>query len=301
MHDARGSLKKTGMDHPNDLPLEPALVESVLERLGFTERPDPDLEGLRAVYAAWSRSVPFDNLRKLIHVDSGDTGPLAGDDVREFLGAWLAWGTGGTCWAGNGALCALLQALGFDAVRGIGTMMVAPDLPPNHGTVVVRMDDRRWLVDASMLHVEPLLLDDDTETGVDHPGWGVRCAKRDGKWRVRWRPLHMPDGVDCRIDLLQTDAASFCDHHEATRGWSPFNYQANARRIRDGRVTGLAFGLHVEIDASGNVTSRQVDHDGRLRVMVEDLGIHPELAERVPPEKPTPPPPWSASAAGHDD
>lgn len=284
------------MGHPNDLPLEPALVESVLDKLGFAKHPDPDLEGLRAVYGAWSRAVPFDNLRKLIHVDSGSTAPLAGDDVREFLRAWMAWGTGGTCWAGNGALCALLQALGFDAVRGVGTMMVAPELPPNHGTVVVRLDDRRWLVDASMLHVDPLLLDEERETSVEHPAWGLRCAKRDGKWHVHWRPLHIPEGLDCRIDLLETDAKDFRERHEDTRGWSPFNYQANARRIRDGRVVGLAFGLRVEIDAAGNPSAAPVDHDARLRVMTEELGIHPELAEKVPADRPTPPPPWSGTA-----
>jgi N-hydroxyarylamine O-acetyltransferase len=136
--------------------LDRDLVERVLERLGFASAPGPDRAGLAAVYAAWCRRVPFDNVRKRLHVAAKDPSRLPGDDPPEFLAAWLAWGTGGTCWAGNGALCELLRALGFDAERGVATMMALPDLPPNHGTVFVSLDGARWMVDASILFAEPL-------------------------------------------------------------------------------------------------------------------------------------------------
>lgn len=287
------------MRHPNEVPLDPALTERVLERLGIARRPDPDFDGLREVYAAWSQAVPFDNLRKLRHVSANDAGPLPGDDVRDFLQAWLAWGAGGTCWAGNGALCMLLRSLGFEAVRAVATMLVAPNVPPNHGSVVAHVDGRCWLVDASMIYAEPLLLSEDAETAVEHPARGVRCNRRDQRWHVRWRPLHLPDGFECRLEALSAGAAEFCERHEATRAWSPFNYEANARVNRGDRVIGLAFGHRVELDATGAVLRTPVDADGRLRVMVDELGIHPELAEQVPSERPTPPPPWSNTAAAH--
>ena len=135
------------------------LLERVLTRLGLSNRPAPTLDGLRTLYAAWCRNVPFDNVRKLIHVHHHDSGPLPGDDATDFFEAWLAYGTGGTCWAGNGALYTLLLSLGFHASRGIGTMLVAPHIPPNHGTVLVTYDDTRYVVDASILHSEPLRLD----------------------------------------------------------------------------------------------------------------------------------------------
>lgn len=288
------------MLHPNETPLAPALVERVLDRLGLPGRPPADLDGLHRVYAAWSQSVPFDNLRKLIHVESGDAGPLPGDRASEFLEAWLAWGCGGTCWAGNGALAMLLHTLGFEAARGVATMLVVPDLPPNHGTVIVTLDDRRWMVDASMIHGEPLLLDEDRDTAVAHPARGVRCRRIEGRWHVRWRPLHQADGMDCRLDALEADAAEYSERHDATRGWSPFNWQANARANRGDRVVGLAFGQRVEIGADGSITRTPVDHDARLRVMIDELGIAAELAERVPADRPTPPPPWSATAAAQD-
>src|SRR5437868_5757404 len=113
------------------------LTEQVLERLGFSARPEPTLGNLSHIYATWCRRVPFDNVRKLIHLYNQAPGPLPGDTPTAFFTDWLEGGTGGTCWAGNGALQALLAALGFRASRGIGTMVTAPDIPPNHGTVVV--------------------------------------------------------------------------------------------------------------------------------------------------------------------
>ena len=64
--------------------LTPDLLERVLMRLGLSERPTPTLDGLQTLYAAWCRKVPFDNVRKLIHVHNHDPGPLPGDDATDF-------------------------------------------------------------------------------------------------------------------------------------------------------------------------------------------------------------------------
>src|SRR5215471_19283295 len=181
----------------NCLGNEPLLAEELLERvlvgLGFNKRPELTLDGLRILYGSWCQKVPFDNVRKLIHVRAVHSGPLPGTTAADFLKGWLRFGAGGTCWAGNGAFHALLVTLGFDALRGVGTMLVAPDLPPNHGTVVVNFVADQYLVDCSILHGEPLLLRKDSESSIAHPAWGVRCAIRDQKWHIRWRPLHRLD------------------------------------------------------------------------------------------------------------
>ena len=217
---------------PNTEQLPAGLVERVLAGLGFSGPPAPDLDGLKTVYAAWCRRVPFDNVLKRIHLASGDPGPLPGDDDSRFFESWLRFGTGGLCWAGNGALCSLLTALNFSAARGLATMLTGPDPPPNHGTVVVACDGRRFVVDASMLHGEPLPLDDYRPTGVGHPAWGVCCTRQSGRWHIRWRPLHMTGGLVCRIDRLDAPRDAFLRLNEETRRWSPFNYSLYARLIR---------------------------------------------------------------------
>lgn len=275
-------------------PLPPDLVERVLQRLGFDHPPEPTLAALRTLYAAWGQRVPFDNLRKLIHLREERAGPLPGDDAVDFFESWLRFGTGGTCWAGHTALHALLTALGFAAVRGYGTMLVAPDLPPNHATVVVACDGRRYLVDASILHGEPLELPGQTASAIAHPSWGVSANVRNDQLVVRWRPIHMPEGLDCRIDQLEVDAEVFRDFHERSRAWSPFNYELYARVNRGDTIIGAAFGRQITFDASGTPHSRVLPESERLQFLVERLGIHEELAARVPADIPTPPPPRPA-------
>lgn len=268
------------------------LIERVLSRLGLSALPEPSLDGLKVLYGAWCRKVPFDNVRKLIDPRRGDCAPLPGDTAPDFFEGWLRYGTGGTCWAGNGALQSLLHSLGFDAQRALATMLVAPGVPPNHGTVVVRCEqDRRYIVDASILHGEPLLLDETAASVIEHPAWGVSCAMREGHWIIRWRPLHLPDGIDCRIERLQVSAQSFHEAHEATRRWSPFNYALYARSSRGDSVFGTAFGQRVEVAGDGAVRRSALAPQRRAQLLIEEFGMHAALVGLLPGDRPLPPPP----------
>lgn len=143
----------------------------MLTRLSFSQRPDPTPGAWRALYGAWCLRVPFDNVQKLVHLQNDTPAPLLGTEAEDFLEAWLQHGTGGTCWAGSTALLDRLTALGFEAERGIATMLVAPGLPPNHGTVRVQIANQHYLVDSSILFGEPLLLNEAGETRIPHPAW----------------------------------------------------------------------------------------------------------------------------------
>ncbi len=271
------------------------LTERILARLGFQRRPEPTREALRDLYARWCRKVPFDNVRKLIHVRSGDSGPLPGSTPADFFTAWLDHGTGGTCWAGSGALHALLGTLGFEASRGIATMLAAPHLPPNHGTVTVTFDTERYLVDSAVLHGEPLQLAGETAS-VSHPAWGVTARlEQTGTWLLDWRALHKPEGFQCRYERFFASAAEYRNAHENTRGWSPFNYQVSARLNQGEGVAGLAFGKAVTLPPEGGVVSREVTHTERMRLLIEEIGLSEEIVGRLPVDIPTPPPPGPAT------
>jgi N-hydroxyarylamine O-acetyltransferase len=275
--------------------LKGELVERVLERLGFAARPDTSLAGLAQVYGAWCRQVPFDNVRKLIHVRAGNPSTLPGDTPTEFLQAWLDHGTGATCWAANGALCDLLVSIGFDARRAAATMMVAPDIPPNHGSVVVHLDGQRFVVDASMLFVEPLPLRPGAK--IDHPAWGVDARTVDGYFTIRWNALLRSDLLDCRYNLYDVTPAQFSAFHEGTRAWSPFNFNLNLNLVRgDGRI-GAAGGNRVTIDARGQVTRTPLSDVQRKAFLIEEVGISEEIAHLLPADVEMPPPPGSRTAA----
>jgi N-hydroxyarylamine O-acetyltransferase len=272
------------------------LVERILTRLGFNHRPAPTIAALRSIYGAWCERVPFDNIRKLIHVRAANAAPLPGSTPEDYFEAWLKFGTGGTCWPGAGALHAFLAALGFDAIRAIGTMMAAPNLPPNHGTVLVNFGSQVFLVDSSILHGYPLSLSKDSETSVAHPAWGVRCVWRASNWYVQWRPLIRLEGFECRIDSFPATETDFREAYARTRGWSPFNYELSMRVNRGDKVIGVASGHSISLHADGSVTRTPLTPDERRRLLIEDVGITEALVMQLPDDVPTPPPPWSKTA-----
>jgi arylamine N-acetyltransferase len=275
------------------------LIDAVLAKLGLSGRPEPTLQGLESVYSAWCRRVPFDNIRKMIHLRRGDPGPLPGDDAVDFFRHWTRFGAGGTCWAGNGALCVLLQSLEFAAQRALGSMLAVPNPPPgqpsNHGSTTVRFDGRTYIVDASILHGEPLLLQQHRTASAAQRAWSVTCEIRDGRWYIAWRPLHRPAGIDCRIDEFDAAAAACRDLHERSRSVSPFNAELTVRLNRGDSVIGVGFGRHVVLDARGEVVQRPLQGHDRTQFLIEEIGIHEELAIALPRDLPAQP----AADAGH--
>ncbi|MES2920424.1 MAG: arylamine N-acetyltransferase [Verrucomicrobiota bacterium] len=281
--------------HSPSLPQE--LLEQVLAKLGFQQLPATSAADLADLYAAWCQKVPFDNVRKMIHLHSGNSGELPGSQSDDFFKAWLAHGTGGTCWAGAGALHALLSSLGYDCQRGVATMLVAPELPPNHATVRVTVGGTNYLMDSSILCGEPLRLDEENETIISHPAWGLTCSQRDGRWHIAWRPLHKTDGFECRIEHFDVEEQDFLTNHEATRPWSPFNYELTARLNRGDEVIGAAFGHAVTFGSDGTVTRAPISTEERNRLLIEGIGLSEEIVSQLPADRPTPPPPGSRAAA----
>jgi len=261
------------------------LVDAVLARLGV-ERPEPDLAGLRRLYDGWCRSVPFDNTRKLIHIYEDLPGPLPGSNAEDFFDAWLAHGTGGTCWAGNGALHDLLEALGFVVARALATMLLRSDAPsPNHGTVIVSIEGARWIADASILSVEPIAIPERDTPPVEGPL--PRFEWLGDSPAVRWRMLRAPDGFLCRIDRIGADEEAWNALHRRTTMWSPFNYMLTARLVQGTTSVGVEAGQRYVLDAGFDAAP--VEGSERARFLVEQIGIAEEVAARVPPDRPIPP------------
>jgi hypothetical protein len=150
-------------------------------------------------------------------------------------------------------------------------------------------------LDAPVPIDEPASLVGSAATAVARRAWATHCAFRDGHWSIRWRPLHKLDGLDCRIDRLDATAAMFSELHEQSRAWSPFNYELYVRLNRGESVIGAAFGRRIEFDGRGAAAPRPLRGEDRIRFLIEEIGIHEELAHELPPDLPTPPPPPAPS------
>ncbi|MFQ6030941.1 MAG: arylamine N-acetyltransferase [Dehalococcoidia bacterium] len=261
----------------------PHLVEPILEKLGLTDQPGIDLAGLSLVYRRWCRRVPFDNLQKRLFYSGSAAGPVPGHNSEDFFQNWLNYGTGGTCWANSHALHDLVSELGFEAVRGAGTMLVTPDMVgPTHGTVVVTLEDRQYLVDGSMQTEEPLLLQEAESTGQVHPAARTRFERREGQWFLRWHPPHQIEGLWCRLEAFDVPTAEFDRYHERTRSRSPFNASLYIRLNQTERINTIAFGERVVVGVDGAARKAPLPEEHRVPALVEEFGIAEELAVKVP-------------------
>lgn len=261
--------------------LDQKLIEQILAKLGLLQYPRTNLEGLQQIYSAWCRRIPFDNIRKLIHLNTENPDPLPGCDPVDFFVGWLKDGTGGTCWAGSEALFTLFRSLGFEAERGVASMLTRPVTQPDHGTVIVVCAGKQYLTDTSILHGLPLLLEGET-TVLDHSAWGISGERLDGSWHIRWRPLHELSGLTCRLEYIGASRKTFLACNEATRHGSLFNRSLYVRQNQHNSVFGIAFGQRLVIDSSEKVQGSVADASCQADLLTRQFGISREVSARIP-------------------
>lgn len=279
------------------------LRDRVLERLGFAAPPNPDLPGLRSVYAAWCERVPFDNLRKMIALLTGGDSPLPGGDASDFFAAWLSHGCGGTCWATSNALFELLDSLGFRARRVAGSMRDLGSV--THASVKVSLEGRDWLVDSSLLTNIPLPL----ACGVfvsDDPVVPAEVEADDGTHVIWIQALSSQSYLPCRLLVDPADHAFYSSCYEASRRRSPFNRRLYVRCNRPNTVL-LLMGATLWTKTPDATAECELAPEGICRSLVDRFGIAEalvgefarigaldaslsEAAGPKPPESPSKPP-----------
>lgn len=257
------------------------LAERVLEKLGINHFPEVSETDLANIYQAWCRRVPFDNIRKRILSNYNEAKNLPGYTPSDFFSNWLDYGTGGTCWAGHGALYALLSHLGFPVQFGISTML-SPYLQlkesPGHGTVVVNFRDNPLIVDATMLHGQPLPV---KEWSSQHPVWGTRVHYNEGHWCINWRPLGRPR-IDCRLLDTNAPGAEFPRRHELSRNNSRFDGATLIRIAGADSITGIVKGEKVIRSADGSEYFYQLSLEEQQKLLIEKFLIAEEIVMQIP-------------------
>jgi N-hydroxyarylamine O-acetyltransferase len=265
------------ISHPpvDERPLPAPLRDAVCARLGLTSAP-PTLVLLNAVYGAWCRRVPFDNVRKLIALREGDAAPLPGTHAIDFFEQWLAHGTGGTCWSSSNALYMLLAALGFTARRIAGSMRDLGVI--THGSTVVTINGRDWLADSSALTQHPVPLFTGPYCDPD-PAFATTWDTDGDTHLLRFGAAPGPEHTVCRFMIDHIDHAYLDAAHERSRGFGRFNEITYARRnVPDGFLV-LSAAVRYHRTAAGTAV-RPLDRDALRRVLLDDFGISPTMMQR---------------------
>jgi N-hydroxyarylamine O-acetyltransferase len=195
--------------------------------------------------------------------------PLPGATAEDFFQHWLDHGTGGTCWTSSNALFELFHACGFAARRIVGAMR---DLGiANHGSVIVALDGRQWLVDSSILTNRPLPLPAANWNNAD-PVWPTEVEPNAGT-HVIWthNPPH-DEYLPCRLLDEPADHASHVGYYEGSRERSPFNQRLYARRNYPGKLVVLAGPMRFVRTRDG-IVREQLSAEQLTAALRDDIGI----------------------------
>lgn len=259
------------------------LRDRVLARFGFTAPPPVTVDGLNALYSAWGRCVPFDNLQKRLALATGPAAALPCATPEEFFARHFAHGTGATCWPSSTALHALLCACGFKAIRLAGTMLPSG---VNHGSVLVQIGGDDFLVDTWMASEIALPLSR-AATAAGVGAYRVRAEPYGPLWRVWY--LHPARDEECyfAVEERDVDRSRVLTGYESSRRNSRFNTRLFARKNVAGGVLCITRGVRHLRDAGG-IARRDLAPEEIVRVLIEECGYSEEIVARLPPDEPAP-------------
>lgn len=244
-------------------------IDVILERIDHKGPLRPDTETLRALHAAWRRTVPYENI---------DT--QLGRDIRLEPSALLAkFGPhrrGGTCYQLNGALALLLREAGFTVTvheAAVRRRSGGETEWGSHIALLVHLDTGVWLADVGIADgfVEPLPL----REGVHHQGPLAYRVERvdDATWRWYHHELGSIRSYDLRT--APRELADFTRQATARATGSVMERLLIAYRLWEERaVTLLARTLTVATPDGTHVERRVLgDRDAFAAALADDIGV----------------------------
>ena len=143
-----------------------AIIRKILSRFNITTI-ECNEEGLKKIYQAWCRNIPFDNFWKRLELEKTPFISKDQIDPSTFFEAWLEHGVGGTCWTTTNALQYLLEELGFQT-KIVGGSMGDMGMV-NHGSLIVTTKNgKEFIVDTSISNETPIELTPKTIDNAPH-------------------------------------------------------------------------------------------------------------------------------------
>jgi hypothetical protein len=170
----------------------------------------------------------------------------------------------------------LVTALGFTARRIAGSMRDLGFI--THGSTVVTIDQRDWLVDSSALTQRPVPLFTGPYLDPD-PAFATTWESDGDTHLLRFGAVPGPEHTVCRFMIDDIDHAYLDAAHERSRGFGRFNDVTYARRnVADGFLV-LWSAVRYHRTASGTAV-RSLNRDALRQSLADDFGLGPEILQR---------------------
>jgi N-hydroxyarylamine O-acetyltransferase len=247
-------------------------VSSYLSRINYSGPRDVSAATLCQLHKAHLLAVPFENL-------DNHLGRRIVLDDEKVVHKIVEERRGGICYELNGAFCALLRALGFEASMlsaGVARDEGGFDPPFDHLALLVRLEVR-WLADVGFgdSFREPLLLDDrgeqvqgeDAYRLTDADGYVIVERRKGDEWKPEYRFTLEPHEY--------SDFADMCHYHQTSPESIFTRRRACSRATEDGRIT--VSEMRLIITAHGEKQERElVSQDEWKAALREHFGVELE-------------------------
>ena len=272
--------------------LNSEILSRILAKLGLSELPECNLDGLNRVYAAYCGQVTRDNIHKRIWLTGAKSTPVTGGDPMEFFENWLKHGTGGTCFPTSGGLCTLLKALGFDAKRATGCVIRdGVEFDRNHASVIARIDGADFLVDPQQASFNALPIIPGQPSSAGMGLHAVRSIPVAGGFELQSFPgSNRQDPLRIRFyfENCIVDHAFFLESYALSAvkelDRSPFNDFLIVSRRFPGSLVIVGRGRRTVVSSDNSVTRTDINIDQRNEILFEEMGISKEVIKAIPPD-----------------
>jgi N-hydroxyarylamine O-acetyltransferase len=254
-------------------------LDTYLERVGWSGRPEPSLAVLTGLMRAHMRAIPFENLDVLL-------GRGIRVDLDGVFDKLVTGRRGGYCFEHSTLLAAALTQAGFAPVaHSARVVMVAPRSasPRTHMFLSMAIDGTTYLVDPGFGGHGPLVPIPLVENREVREGSDVhRLARRGSEWVLEtpiggaMTPLWMSTlEPESPIDFVMAN------HFTSTWSESPFVNRLMLRALTpDGRVSVMNRDVTV-LRGAASEKRELADRTALRRLLVEHFGFDLPEAERL--------------------
>jgi hypothetical protein len=174
-------------------------------------------------------------------------------------------------------------------------MMEGIEHEGNHGTVLVRIGDIDYLVDAQLaaFSVLPLVAGQPASTGEGIHD--ISAVPFERGFEVKWYPgSNRQIPVITRLDLQRgpVDHGTFLTQYALSalrdRRRSPFNEALFIGRHFPNRILNVGRNTRTDISNDNVIAKREISPAERVRIFVDECGLSAEIVEKIPPDEESP-------------